>query len=516
MFKFFGQLALLYLTFNLTTNKVVIAQEVKNTSEYLIEVKSINFEGNTVFDNAELKKIITPFKTNRITLERLLQVRAEITDYYVKQGYISSGAFVSPQNFANGNINIQIIEGTLQEIEIVNQPFLKKKYIVSRLPSKNQIFNINSLTESIKKLQNNPLIDKIKVEIIQVTPGKAKLLLKVKENPRFSRLFIFTNSYAPSIGKYGGQADFQFHVFGYGDLFNFSLTKTEGLDKFSGTYRVPINQYDTQLKLEFITAESHLVEKSVSDLDIRGEFNSYQIGVMQPIKFNSSEQLNLGIEFNLIRGESFVLDDLSFSFVEGLNDGKSQISELSLVQEYTRKSQNSLSTLWSSFNIGLDIFDATQNSREGDALYWNWQARGERIEKLTNDLTLMLNLELQLSPDQLLPTKQFALGGVNSVRGYQPNLFVGDNGLMLSSELKFSAFQFEESELRVISFVEGGAVWNNNQDLDETTLLSIGLGLEYSILNSLDIRLEHGIPLINSDDVAQNAERTTFFLQISP
>jgi hemolysin activation/secretion protein len=439
MFKVFCKLVLFYLTFNLTANKVAIAEKVKDTSEYLITVKSLNFEGNTVFDDAQLKKIITPFKTKKLTLERLLQVRAEITDYYVKQGYISSGAFIAPQNLADGNINIQIIEGTLQAIEIVNKPFLKKKYIISRLPSTKQIFNINSLTASIKKLQNNPLIDKIKVEIIQLDTGQAKLLLKVTENPRFNKTFIFTNSYAPSIGQYGGQANFQFHVLGYGDLLNFSLTKTEGLDKFSGTYSLPINQYDTQLKLEFITADSRLIEESVSDVDIRGEFNSYQIGVMYPIKFNSSEQLNLSIEFNLIRGESFVLEDLSFSFVESLNDGKSQF-----------------------------------------------------------------------------PTKQFALGGVNSVRGYQPNLLVGDNGLVLSSELKFSALQFEESELRVISFVEGGAIWNNNQELDETTLLSIGLGLEYSILNYLDIKLEQGIPLINPDNVQQNAVRTTFFLQFSP
>ena len=189
-----------------------------------------------------------------------------------------------------------------------------------------------------------------------------------------------------------------------------------------------------------------------------------------------------------------------------------------MVQEYTKRGTNSLLKLQSAFNIGLDIFDATVTQQGRDGLYWNWQAKGEEIQKLADNLLLVSSLGIQLSPDQLLPVKQFSLGGINSVRGYPQNFLVSDNGLVAKGEIQFSLLQSEHSEFKVGSFVEGGIIWNNQQDLNGTTdLLSVGFDLEYSIFDTLNLRVDYGIPLTELDDAEQNSSsRTTLSIIFSP
>ena len=59
----------------------------------LITVQDIEIVGNTVFD-AELEAIVAPVKGQKIPLEQILELRDKLTNYYVAQGYTSSGAFL--------------------------------------------------------------------------------------------------------------------------------------------------------------------------------------------------------------------------------------------------------------------------------------------------------------------------------------------------------------------------------------------------------------------------------------
>jgi hemolysin activation/secretion protein len=206
-------------------------------------------------------------------------------------------------------------------------------------------------------------------------------------------------------------------------------------------------------------------------------------------------------------------------YVEGLENGQSQISELSFLQQYSNRNSNSILTLNSSFNIGVNIFNPTITEQGRDGLYWNWQLSGQRAYKINERLILVSNLNIQLSPDQLLPSKQFSLGGNDSIRGYQKNLLLGDNGLALSNELQISLLKTEQSELKAITFFEGGTTWNNSdENKDQRDLLSTGLGVQYSFKDLLTIRVDYGIPLISAEDLSNDSStsRTDFLFLFSP
>ncbi|MCC0175869.1 ShlB/FhaC/HecB family hemolysin secretion/activation protein [Waterburya agarophytonicola K14] len=509
-----------FTVFVVVTSSSSSAQEKDyySTLNLLITVDKLEITGNTVFSDFELIDIITPLEDNEVTLDRLIQVRREITNYYTKKGYIATGAFIPPQNLSDGKIKIVVIEGKLSEIVFKQDNIVNKKYIINRLPDNGKVLNYNSLIASLSSLQKSRFIENIKGETTFVEVGKIKLLLDIKENPRITKEFNLSNTFSSSIGEFGGQAKFQFNALGIGDLLETSITRTQGLEQFTALYSLPLNQYETQLTLKYITASSNLVLDELEELDINGEFTSYSLELNQPISLDINQQLDIKIGFNVERSESFILDDFSFSFVDGFNNGINRTSELSFTQQFSKKGLNKSFVLLSIFNIGVNIFEPTITEQGRDSLYWNWQFQSQGIVRLSSTFNWISDFKLQLSPDQLLPSKQFSLGGVSSVRGYNRNLFLGNNGISIANEIQTSIYKTSNSDFRIIGFIDSGRVWSSSAgNAINQNLLSSGFGLQYLSNKLFNIRLDYAFPLTNTDNLGSESSTSnlTFSVQLS-
>lgn len=497
-----------------------IAQLTTNNArqQLLIEVKKIELVGNTVFSEEELRSIITPFLETKVSIERLLELRSEITNYYVEHGYISSAAFIPPQEFTNGIVTIQIIEGTLEVIEIEGLSYLKESYISLRLPPLGKPLQIDSLNESLAQLREDPLIDELKATLSQRGTRQNILKLEIGENKPFKTQFSLNNSYSPSISTLGGSANANYHLLGLGDMVNFEHTRTEGLTRYKGGYSLPVNKYGGKIGFNYTNANSEIVEAPISLLDIQADFEAYQISLRQPIVLSKASELAMGIEIELIQSETFVRDDFSFAFVDGLPDGQSQITALRLAQEYFHRGSKSSIAVRSQFNIGLDLFDSTVTEIGRDGLFWSWQGQAQWLQKLDN-LLLVSSLNLQLTDDKLLPIEQFSLGGFNSVRGYRRNLSIGDNGVTANVELQIPLFDGQIGAIKLIPFVDGGTIWNNSAAVIESdTLFSTGLGLSYELANTFEARIDYAIPLVETEvpEDFSAEERVIFHLLLRP
>ncbi|MEO1299965.1 MAG: POTRA domain-containing protein, partial [Cyanobacteria bacterium J06636_16] len=140
--------------------------------------------GSTVFSTAELAAVTEPFTNRPLTFTQLLEVRSAITQLYVEQGYITSGAFVPPQTFDDGGIAvIRVIEGGLEEIQIRGTRRLNPGYISSRIGvGASPPLNIDRLLERLQVLQLDPLIETISADLQSGTrPGVDLLVVDVTE-----------------------------------------------------------------------------------------------------------------------------------------------------------------------------------------------------------------------------------------------------------------------------------------------------------------------------------------------
>lgn len=114
------------------------------------------------------------------------------------------------------------------------------------------------------------------------------------------------------------------------------------------------------------------------------------------------------------------------------------------------------------------------------------------------DAVFTANLQFQNTPDKLPPTEQVTGGGLKQVRGYRPNIVVGDNGILGTFELQFPLFRNDSfGTITFGPFVDLGTIWNNDREtIGSSFLASTGLSLQYRVINFLEIRLDYGFPLI--------------------
>jgi hemolysin activation/secretion protein len=130
-----------------------------------IRVERFEFVGNTAFSDEELSQVVNPFTQREITFAELLQAEEAVTNLYVTEGYINSGAVIKADQTLSPEaavVTITIIEGGIEEIKVTGTKRLNPDYVSSRLALATQKpLNTKHLLEALQLLQLDPLIENI-------------------------------------------------------------------------------------------------------------------------------------------------------------------------------------------------------------------------------------------------------------------------------------------------------------------------------------------------------------------
>ena len=497
----------------------------QTTAQDLIKVEKIEIEGNTVFSDSQLKKVIGSIEEKLITLERLSQIRNQIEQFYIDRGYIGSNVFTPPQKIRDGTLRLRIIEGSLSLIEIEGNSNLKEEYMKARLPELDRPIRDSDLIKALTQLKKDPLIKSIRGELDTIEPGKLLLTVEVEENKPIQTQLNFANTYSPTIGSLGGTATIiHQNLLGFGDRASVNYTITEGINRYGVGYSIPFNKSGGRVTFDYVNADSELIEEVISAFDIQADYEGLKLSIQQPIINNEIEEFVFSIGLDKLRSETFVAENISFPFVDGLEDGVSRITPLRIGQEYTRRGNKNLLAAKSQFNIGLDLFNATFNETGIDGAFWSWLGSVQWIRAFDKDgnWQLRTSLTTQLTPDKLLPLEQLTVGGLGSVRGYRQNLIVGDNGIVAVAEGQIPVIKTNKwGSLYLVPFLDLGTIWSNYSDSADNqtnTLASVGLEMNYQIEQFLSTKVFYGIPLSNTKDFgdASAEKRWGFSISVIP
>lgn len=466
-------------------------------------VKTVEVLGNTVFSQSDLSKVVAPFIGKNLTFDQLLNIRTAITDFYTSKGYATSGAFLPSQDVSDGNIEIQVVEGQVERVDIQGLERLQNSYVRSRLKAATKTpVNIRRLEQALQLLQLDPLLQRVQAELITGTaPGSNVLLLNLKEAPPLNTALIFDNRESPSVGSEGGTAAIGYNnLLGLGDHLSTEVGITEGVTSYNLDYSIPLNARDGTLSFRYSNGRNRVVEQPFNPLEINGRAQTYALSWRQPLHRTPTNELGLGISADLRRSQTFILDDEPFSFTTGPEAGESRVSVLRFSQDWTERHPQRVLAARSQFSLGLDAFDATVNNTGTDGRFLSWLGQFQWVQALNTerDAILVFQAAAQLSGDSLLPLEQFSVGGAGTVRGYRTNQRVGDNGIFGSLEVRVPVVRDPDGFglLQVTPFVDVGTIWSNGDEAASGTLASTGLGLRWQLGNSLSARIDWGIPLI--------------------
>ncbi len=512
-------LIILILNYDLTTSA--------QTPLLTFKVKQVEINGSTILKPAELKAITTPLIGQEVTLEQILQLRTAITNLYVEKGYTTSGAFFPVQDSSNGMIRIQVIEGELENIEISGLKRLSKNYVESRLLlATDRPLNIYNLEKAIKLLQQTSLIDSVDAQLISGSaPGLSILRLELVEAPTVTTQLSVANDESPNIGEYRATAAIAHqNLLGLGDRLSAEYSLTEGLDRYSLSYSIPINARDGNLLVSYRNNDSEITRTPFSTLDIRAESRSFSFGWRQPIIKNPESELALSLTLDLRESETFLNEDsFSFELDRFGESGESKVTALRFTQEWLDRSAKNILAISSQFSLGIDAFDATVDDTGTDGRFFSWLGQFQWLRSLNNrrDALLIARLATQITPDTLLSIEQFALGGLGSVRGYEQNQSIGDNGIFGSVELRIPLIRDSDGIglVQLTPFFDAGTVWSEEESEENpSTLASLGLGINWELRETLSIQAYYGIPLIDVEEQGDSLQSDgfNFSLQLVP
>jgi hemolysin activation/secretion protein len=473
-------------------------------------------------------------------------------------------------------IHIQIVEGRLSEVRVTflkgtnktDKHILRDDYLTSRLYyAGRQPLDVLGLKDELELLRQDPNISSINAELRPgVAPGQADLDLSVRENNPFQFGLQFSNRRPPSVGStaldvlasdkdltgHGDLLSLRYDAM-YGEITDMSF----GGDRdFSIDYSIPVTPIDTTLSFDFTRTNALVVETPFEGLNIASKVNSYALTVRQPVWRRPTSEppaqpgqwAKPAAEFALFLTGTIRDDDTSllgepFDFLPGVESGHSRVVALRFGQELTTRTEDDALSLRSTFSFGLPIFNATQNSgprpfespNVADSQFVSWLGQAQYVRRLgpvpnwlgglpgrgrpgstasPGDVQLVLRVAGQLTNSPLLDVEQFVVGGVETVRGYQENQLVRDEGVVASAELHVPIIPGrggDPDRLTLVPFFDtgyardlvGASSTASNQG---ESLNSVGIGLLYNPERRINLQVYYGYALTHRNTSHQDPQ----------
>lgn len=492
----------------------------------ILTPKRFIFQGNTLFTDQQLQSAVAAYIGKPISVGELFQLEETITQLYINEGYLNSGAIIATTGAeidpTNAEITLQIIEGKVSNIEITGAKRLEN-YVSARVnPVTKGVLREQEIQETLRWLQIDPLIEGLNVQLRpSQNAGHAILALAVEPAKPLAVEVFANNNRSPSVGTFERGASVAYrNVTGLGDIFNLTYRNSTGSNVVSANYDVPVNIKNGILSVSFTYGDNDITEEPFNLIDLNTNAIQYELSFRQPIHRKiSGEQIQefaLGVSLSRLESDESILG-IPFPLTEGADEtGQTNATVLRLFQEFANRDQNDSLILRSQLNIGLPI-----GTRNAD-LFGNGTFLALRGQALWahqfDSLTWVNRAGIQFADGPLIPSEQFSLGGVSTVRGFRQDGVTRDSGLFVSSELRVPLVSGDSGTLQMVPFIDIGHAFNQGDRFlpnESQTLASVGLGLRYDLGNRLSARIDYGIPLLNRSDRRPTLQEEGLHLSVS-
>ena len=515
---------------DLSASIPLFSLNVENKTVYITIIGNTVFTAQDFLNNPAIKNLITNSKEKNFDLESFKQFYTNfanaITNYYLNQGYITSKAVINPLPpiTQNAEIKIPILEGKIAELQLIGRERLALSYICDRLLSDiDSPLNITQLEEHFRLLSINPLFESVDANIkASGKTGFSILVATIKESDNWKFGIGIDNFSPPSIGSDRSGTFLQnTNLTGWGDNLSVAYYRstTDGGNTLDAIYERPLNAQEGTLQIRVIPTWTRITQDPLDDFNITGNKQVYELSFRQPLWRSFLDEFALSLGFRYQNGQTLIDGQ-----VAPIENARNRSTIFQFGQDYLSRDQQGFWFLQSQFNWGVDMFDATiRSGSTPDSRFFSWLFQVQRVQRWDDNHLMIIQGELQLTPDALLPDQWFLLGGGQSVRGYRQNIRFGDNGFRLSVEdrLTILADNTNQSSLQIAPFLDLGSVWfatDNNNSSTKKFLIGTGLGIIWNnaaTIQGLNLRLDYGIPLIPLPHLGDNLQEQGVYFQIN-
>jgi len=517
--------------------------------EQEILVRSLQLEGNTLLSSAALSALfsgplaraISPTGV-QITLEDIRQSLQAILKAYHEAGYRAVAVYVpqdsietaTPLAFRNDELKVKIVEGHVANSTVDYQVMRKRRPWRTRkseYPTRDKI--IKERIEKLNPIEAGDVLQQEKLErfiqFLERHPGRSAvavvkkpeeavagtelgrdvdLEIRVVDPEPTAFYFQLTNLGTASTEEYRFRAGFiHNNLYGRDDILSFDFSAPfDGLDEnyaVLGSYDTPL--WDPRLRLRAYGAYNEFTTSDILGPDTPFLGEGYLIG----------EELR----YTLYHHDGWLVDtfqglDLQASKLSFLSE---TISEVDLVDLSLGVRLQHLKGAWRpylqakvAYNLSDTILcssdqaDFERSRLNTEPGYLNFTLSGSQSLRMNDWLSLSQRFGAGYSADRLIGAKEFAIGGIHTVRGYETSEVLGDRGLFVATEPLVSLNTLFATKLDtklplridlVPAFFDIGTVEIEEPvagEEDSTTICSVGTGARINFKNLLSGRIYWG------------------------
>lgn len=435
-------------------------------------VERVDVEGNTIVSDDEMRRIVSPYEGRALSAEDLAVLVGRINEEYRKRGYLTSLAFIPPQDLERGAITVKVLEGMIGDMEVTGNKYFKAKVIEKRISENpGEPLNIPALEQELLRI-NRQEPYRLKATLLPgERTGETKIRLDVKEQQPFQLALTADNAGRPYIGLYRWGAEFtNRNVTGRGDRFNLRYTGSTGSTIASTSYTLPVGSKGTEISGLFGFSHVDVDLRLPNQPELIGNAYNYGLLVSQPLGKERVWTADLGLNARRVS-----------SFFDGDKTSTDDIRSLALGLNYDKYDRYGRSFSRAQVTLAPEWLGANTS-------FFKLENYLTRVTRLPKNNLLILRAYSQWSPDALPAIEQFQLGGINSVRGYTQGVMIGDKGYNVGAEWRYpipflsAVNPWLGERIQGALFADYGQVWRDKSSrfYDSnavTSLLSAGVGL---------------------------------------
>ncbi|MFZ4524009.1 MAG: ShlB/FhaC/HecB family hemolysin secretion/activation protein [Chlorobium sp.] len=468
-------------------------QPAKSESGIQVSVKGFKFSGyEGVATDAELQSLVAGTKGKTISFGELKALADTITDHFRQKGWLRARAYLPKQDVTSGIIEIAVLQGASDgrlEFKLDKTARISPKAlrtIGETAVRKGEPINEHDLERSVLLMNDLPGVIARASLAPGTLPGTTAVDVAVSEGPILSGVSWGDNHGNRYTGSWRGNASIAISdPFCCGDQFTAMMTETDGLAQGRLGYNTPIFFPGMRGSISY-TGMSYEIGADRAYLDARGSSNNVDAGLSYPLIRSRNKTLTTSLTY----GYKSLVDKIA-----GSVSSDRQLNSVTLSANLDRYDQ-----FWGGgatrYSIGITTGHLNESKNASYAVtgkegqYTHYNLALARLQRLSEGVNFNLSGSLQKSFDNLGSSEQFSLGGPNAVRAYPVGEAPGDEGQLVSADIRYTLpLAASLGTLQITSFFDAGHITLNRDrytgdvtnDAGRNTywLQGAGVGLNY-------------------------------------
>lgn len=413
-----------------------------------VQVNSITLKGSTNLSESAKAMLVKPYMRRCLSMRDMNGLIRDIVNHYVERGYVTTRAYVAPQDLDSGTLEIIVIEGAIEGIQLNLGSEQDQRRVSTAFPGlRGKTLNLRDIEQGLDQLNRLPSSN-AKMEIVPgAQPGTSRIVVTDAPSKTWRARASLDNSGQKNTGTNQYTLSFdKDNLLGLNDLLTVNWSADANAvanaerhksESASAYYSLPLGYWTITASASSFDYHTELPGGGV-DYRSTGDTTSYALDVSRVLHRNADSKTSAGLAFSTKAINNYLEG-------EKLKASSYNLSTLKASLDHNRRFLSGVLSLGGEYSLGLPVLDAPKDKTSELTTpkheYYKLVFNGSYMRPFTvaeHEVTFNTRGQVQWTPDTLYNAERLSLGSRYTVRGFQRDSLSGDSGGYVRNELSTS------------------------------------------------------------------------------